>query len=108
MRNHLDTAEYRLLQCETKKHFLECENAAQRTYNSQTKDLKLAWIENEFEKGSPEDLKAEDGATDEAMEAANSVLDRPFSFYGGYLQLSLFKKPEIMRNETIRKLLKFI
>ena len=40
----------------------------------------------------------------EHMNEINSVLDAPFHFYSGYMQLAQFKKTEIAKSEVIKKL----
>ena len=42
--------------------------------------------------------------TEESMNEANAVLDQPFNFFSGYLQLAQYKKSEIFKSVTIKKL----
>ena len=41
--------------------------------------------------------------TEESMNEANAVLDKPFDFFSSYLQLAQYKKADILKSVTIKK-----
>ena len=46
--------------------------------------------------------------TEESMNEANAVLDKPFNFFSSYLQLAQYKKSDILKSVTIKKLSQII
>lgn len=107
MRNSLYTAEQRLFLTEAQKFFLERE----------TTELKLHMLHNFIRPKDPrvEDFECYDhnldgssGLDELGISEANSLLERPFDFYGGYLMEAMHKKKEILTDATVKKLLRVI
>ena len=53
-------------------------------------------------------MDGSNGLTEEILEDANAVLERPLNFYGGYLMEAMHKKKDILKDAVVKKLLKVI
>ena len=102
MRQALYKASQNLVLAQSQKHYIETEHsAAQRIYNLKT-DKKVEFVEDfVYDPKVPK-------VNEETMNDANAFLIQPLNFYGSYLQLSGYKKLDVLQNATVKKLSQII
>ena len=103
MRNALCTAELSLFLAESQKFYLENENIELKAYIASNRPKYLPDYVEDFAT-DPEHPELDEIAISEA----NSVLVKPFKFYGGYLMEMLYKKNEVLTQGTVQHLMKVI
>ena len=102
MRESVFKAESKYLLSEAQKYYLESEASASQRYYNLARDYKIDWVEDyEYD---PEKHEIHP----DVISQLNSVLDVPFSFYGGFIQLGQYKKDTIVESLTVKKLLHII
>ena len=92
MRNQLYTAEQSLFLCEGQKFFLEQETAALKQYIN---DYRPQYLPDYVVDFAP-DPEKDPNLDEEAVNQANCVLEKPLSFYGGYVMEVMYKKNEVL------------
>lgn len=100
MRDGLYTAEQSLFLAEGQKFFLESEVSELKAY--------IAEHRPKYMPDYVQDFQPDAELSQMAIDEANCVFERPLNFYGGYLMQMLYKKKEVLTDETVKKLMRTI